>query len=260
MMRQSLSALLFVVVGSSPVAAQGPSPADIAQARELFQMGVERLNVRDWAGACDSFDQSLALVETAETHFNMAVCAGELGRVLDQSEHLRAYVRLVGGGGDTERVADANLTLERLAQRIPKVVIRVPERAAPGLRIRIGEHEIPRQAWGVPRPVNPGAIAIEAAGGGYISYHQTLQVREGETVDVEISLVVDPAHGERVGMTDTPPEEEGGNEWLIWTGVGVGVAGVGVALLLLLTQGGEDQAVPPEFPPGTVVFEALTAE
>ena len=175
---------------------------------------------------------------------------------MDQTEHLRAYVRLAGPQGDPERLANASSTLGRVSPRIPRIVVRVPPNASEGLEIRIGETIIPRQAWGAPRPINPGAVAVEAQGGGYIAYAETLQVREGETIEVDISLVLDPSQQAQVGP-DQP--EESDDEWMVWAGVGAGVAALGITLALLLSSGGEPTVRNPEFPEGTVVFEALTA-
>lgn len=258
-MRTALLALLLALV---PSLALGQSSADVSQARSLFRTGVERLRANDWEGACEALEQSNALVETAQTHLNLALCSGELGRLLDQSEHLRAFVRLADSTIEPARLEEARATIEQLEPRIPKIVVRVPPGSEQGLQVRVGTQVVPRAAWGAPRPVNPGAVNVEATGGPYIDYRTTLQVGEGETIEVELALVHRPdavAQNEmdRDGRRmDDHVDDESGTPWWLWAGVGAAVAIGTVVTILLVTQ--EDEIVRPDFPTD-LVFEALSA-
>lgn len=204
----TLSANTFALLSSllilSAVSTAFAQPAaDVAQARELFRGGVEHLRAERWAEACESLDRSAALVETAPTHLNLALCSGELGRVLDQSEHLRAFLRLAGPDVDPARITEAETTIAAIAERIPTVVPNVNVASDAVLTLIIAGAEIPRAAWGTPRPVNPGAITVRASGAAYLDFSQTVQVREGERIEVEIVPVPRPEEA-RPADTQTP--------------------------------------------------------
>ncbi|MCC7536611.1 MAG: hypothetical protein IT379_10380, partial [Deltaproteobacteria bacterium] len=169
-----------------------PAPADLAQARELFRQGVDRLRASEWSQACDLLRRSNELVEVAQTHLNLAVCSGMLGRILDQSEHLRAFLRLAGPDIDPERIEEARRTVESLEPRIPRIVVRVRGTPEEGFQVSVDRSVLPRAAWGTPRPVNPGQVRIEARGESYVTFRSTVRVQTGETMEVEVPLVMRP--------------------------------------------------------------------
>lgn len=257
------------LLAASPSAGQEgePSAADVAQARELFRQGVQSLRAQRWQEACDLLERSNAIVETAPTRMNLSICSDSLGRILDQSEHLRAYLRLSEGDDDAQRRA-ASQAIERIADRIPRLVVTMPDFAS-GSELRIDSELVPEPTWGSPRPVNPGAIAISVRGPDVVAHDQTVEVPEGETIEVELWLTARmPTPGEAASTsTDEAPRErepisEAGardgvaTRWWFWTLVGAAALGLGLGLYFGLR--GDAEFRDPQFPDTTLTFEALT--
>lgn len=253
------------------MAQEEPSAADVAQARQLFYRGVEALRSSDWTAACDAFERSNALVETAQTHQNLAVCTGELGRLLDQSEHLRAFLRLAGEDVDADRARTARAQLAEIEPRVPRLVVRVQGELPDGAIVRVAGAEVPHAVLGTERPVNPGSVRVEAEAEGYADFARTIEVAEGDRSIVDLSLVPLPSTAASAGTgagegDDTQPDagvrpqlddDEGGSvlssPWL-WITVGVVVVAAGVVAIVLLSDSDPD---PAQFPDGTSRFEAL---
>lgn len=248
--------------------AQEPEAADIAQARQLFNEGVEHLHGERWSEACESFARSNALVQTAQTHLNLAVCSDHLGRLLDQSENLRAFIRLAGADVEPARVEQARATVAELEDRIPTVVVRVlaPEDAQ--LTLTIAGVEVPRATWGNPRPVNPGVVEVRASGPAHVEHVESFELRAGDRLDAEIRPtprpvpLPEPAAPEPpapVSAPTTPVADPApapsGVRWAWWITASVVLAvGLSVGGYFLFRDDGVSR---PSYPPGTRVYEAL---
>ncbi|MCA9609144.1 MAG: hypothetical protein KC619_26265 [Myxococcales bacterium] len=217
----SLLLLGALVLAPALDASAQPSAADIAQARSLFATGVGLLRERRWAEGCDALARSNALVETAETHHNLAVCSGELGRVLDQAEHLRAFLRLAGPTIDEGMLSRARADLEAVEPQIPTLVLDVDPPDADDVEIALDGERVPREAWGHPRPVNPGDVVIVATGVPWLAWTDTVTVRHGEQRTVAIELRsrgardADPLDDPFPDAPATPPPR-GGDDTALW--------------------------------------------
>jgi len=261
---------LVAVLGVSPADAQEAeeaSPADVAQARELFYRGVELLRGSEWEAACEALARSNALVETPHTRLNLAVCSGEIGRLVEQSEHLRAVLRLGEGELDAERLADARSTLEDLEPRIPRVVVRVVG-AVDDVEVRVDDRIVPPAGWGAERPADPGTVTVHAEAPGYLPFTEEIEIAQGERREVEVRMVPSPDAAAASGADTSGSPADGGDagdggaagggavtgRWWFWAIVGVVVLGGGAATYLALSSGGTAE---PEFPPGTPSVEAL---
>lgn len=236
-----LSFSLFAAVAEAQSAR---APADVAQARELFAGGVVALQAERWAEACEALTQSVALVETAQTYFNLALCSEHLGRLLEQSEHLRAFVRLAGPEVEPQRVETARRTIASLEHRLPRVVLRVSGVTA-GASVELNGRVVPPAAWAAPRPLSPGRVTVRATAPGAQPFEWELTVGENETRDIEILLVraasgvVDwdgrvvegSAEQTRQALAAAAPNDDTGLAW----GLGLSLTalvGVGVGVLV----------------------------
>lgn len=265
------SALLWLAFALCPFVSEAqttsPAPADVAQARDLFRQGVDRLQAADWSSACDLLGRSLALVVTAQTHFHLARCSAELGRVLDQAEHLRAFARLAGPDVPPEEVDDARNRAVLLDPRIPRVRLRFARPPTGEIRVRIAGSDVAREGWLEPRPVNPGEIVVAIEGARYEPFSRTLRVAEGQIVDVEVDLVPRPraaaddatrsdrrrrADRPVTGSTESRPITQ---RWWFWTSIGaVVIVGTGVAVWAATRDDGSSATPSIDFPAGTYVF------
>lgn len=87
---------------------------------------------------------------------------------------------------------------QSLAAHVGRVDLRVAS-PPPGLRVRVGDEDVPPSVWGVPYVSSPGAVHIEAVAEGYEPFARSIEVRAGETTTVSIEL------GPARATTNAPP-------------------------------------------------------
>jgi len=239
--------LLSGVARAQP--ATSASPADIAQARELFTRGVELLRERRWSEGCEVLERSNALVETAQTHHNLAVCTGELGRLLDQAEHLRAFLRLAGPSVDRSLVDRAQADLEAVTPQIPSIVLAVEPPDARGVEVSVDGEAVSASAWGTPRPVNPGEVVVVAGGDDWFLFNERYELRRGEqrTIDIRLRRRPTLAASDPAPAPEAPPDG-GGDDVGVWIAVSaiaaVVLGAVAVTTYFLVTAGDDRSEVP----------------
>lgn len=85
--------------------------------------------------------------------------------------------------------------------RVGLLTIRVPADAPADLRVRVGEEAIPRALWGLPLPVAPGPVRVEATGTTG-AFHRTLTLTASGTEEVPITLTPSAPPPRR---TEPPP-------------------------------------------------------
>lgn len=182
------SGMTVAVAEAQTSGPQSASPEDVAQARALFAEGVAQLQNEQWEGACQSLSRSVALVETAQTHFNLAICSEHTARLVEQAEHLRAFVRLAGPEVEPERVASARAAITQIEARLSRLVLRVSG-VIEGASVEVNGRAVPPAAWSSARPLSPGRVTIRATAPGAQTFEQEITLGERETREVEILLV-----------------------------------------------------------------------
>lgn len=181
---------LFVLAVPRLAAAQDPR-AEIAR-RELLQQA-ERARARgDHAGAVTFGTRALEIRATPSLRLMLAQAHEALGHPLDALDQATACAR--------EAIADSSLRnreqliegcrelSETLGARVARVVLRVTPREAPGLRVRIGDREVPTTLLGIPMPVVPGSVSVVAESSDARTARRTLTLAPGRTQEIELSL------------------------------------------------------------------------
>jgi hypothetical protein len=241
-------AALAAGVPARPAFAQAQySAGDVAQARELFNQAMSQRDRGDAPGALEKFRAAHALAETPITGLELGRTYITLGKLVEARETLLSVGRIATQSAETGRSSAARKEsadlAERLRPRIPSLTVRIAGVAADSVAVTIDGAAVPTEALIAPRLVNPGAHKVVATSTSGGSAETTVDLKEGETRDVELKLVLTsgttpavvvppptpatPA-AEQPALTPETHAASGGWNPLVYAGFGTAVAGVAV--------------------------------
>lgn len=255
-MRKIVLASSFLI--SAQALAEETTTARVDQARTLFYQGVEHLRAEQWVLACENLEASNALVETATTHLNLAVCSKHLGRFLAQRDHLKRVLALGQNELSPERLTEAQDALRQLESAIPRIVVHMPTDAQ-GARVAFGG--VVQDGSG-PFEVDPGDVRIEVTAFGRAPFRTQVVARESEVTDLDVTLARLVSPTDEQGQQPAPVPTPGAlrpsrrpvtTRWWFWAIVGVAVAGGATAAIVLTRPA--TRTAPVDLPPGTIPFE-----
>jgi hypothetical protein len=184
----------------STAAANEPTAADRATARTLAQEGYVALRDKDYATAADRFGRAVALVHAPTLLRDLARAQVGLGKLVDAHENYSLIIR-EGVAADApqpwvQALADAKAEIVAIPPRLPWVTITVVGPSDP--IVTIDGVTIASASLGVKRPTDPGRHEIRASAPGYYTAKKTVNLREGESVNIAFELEEAPP--------DAPPE------------------------------------------------------
>lgn len=203
-----LIALPVLAATARPAHAADAAQQQLAQA--LFDEGRRLMDEGRFSEACPKLAESQRLDPGGGTILNLALCHEREGKLATAKAEYEEALRLAVQARRADREALARQRIAALERRIPRLTIVVSAEAASlGLEIELDGRALPREAWGVPMGVDPGARAIEATANGYERWSSsvTLEPEQKETVEVP---ALEPAHrwvgaiGARRGPVDAP--------------------------------------------------------
>jgi tetratricopeptide (TPR) repeat protein len=217
-MRLGVVVALVLALSSAAHAQDAHKRAD-----QLFDEGRALMQKGDFDAACPKFEESQKLDPALGTLFNIGLCVEGMGKLQRALEIWRDALVQSKQTNEPKRVATAEQHIAALEARIPTVSILVDE-PAPGLRLVIGDREVPQASWSQPLPLDPGNVAVTATAPDRAPYTTTLIVRESDRLTIEIP---------RLASTRAEPPHHGHT---LAYGLGAGGAGaVVVAGVLALT-------------------------
>lgn len=245
-------AVLALFVLATPRLARAQDPrAEIAR-RELLHRAERARSRGDHAEAVEFGTRALEIRATPSLRLMLAQAHEALGHPLEALDQATACAR--------EAIADSSLRnreqliegcrdlSEALGARIARVVVRVTPRDVPGLRVRIGDRDVPTALLGVPVPLLPGAVSIVAESSDARAVRQTLTLAAGRTQEIELSLAPSartpdaappPAVASMPSVAASPLVSAATEDRVVvssvrrtwgWVALGVGLAGVGVGI------------------------------
>lgn len=253
------SLLLLLIVGLSAAPMRPAHAQDARQsglARSLFEEGVALGDRGDWVGAEDRFARAYSLKPTSAVAFNWASALIELRRLVEARELLYSVQRDQAASAELRRAG--NELLETISPRIAHLRVHVSTPGGDELSVDLDERPLPRAAWDVPSPVDPGAHTVVLRERGDERASASVTLGEGELRDVALSFedrAASPAPPAppSAPARDQPHEKPLYKNWKLWTAVGAAAAvGVVVAVVVVAKHGGEAQPTQGNAMPGVI--------
>jgi hypothetical protein len=225
--------------------AQQPSASDVAQARELYNQGKDLRSRGDNVGALEKLKAAHAIAGTPLTGLELGRTYALLGRLIDAQEAFLSVARIPVRPEETPRSAEARRESAKLAEetraRIPSLIIKVTGVPTDTVAVTVDGAAVPSQALAAPRFVDPGTHAISARSTTGGTAETSVDLKEGESRTVELTIVFKgtapgavqaPPTGtmwNAPATTTSPPHSSGGMSTMRMLGLvsgGVGVAGL----------------------------------
>jgi len=184
------------------------------------------------AEAIPKFIASLAAEPTAVAALNLADCYERIGKLASAHERFVQAETLARQSGDEPRATEARKRAEVVAARLSTITL-LPPPAGVKASAWVDGAPLPEEAWGKPRPYDPGAheVVLQAADGR----RQTKVVRlDEEGTKATVPFDVESSGGvvtEKPKSTRPSTNEEAQPNTLRTVGFVVG--GVGVASLVV---------------------------
>lgn len=228
-------------VGSVRARADDASLGDKAAARDLFTDGIALRAKGDLTGALVKFKGAYSLWPSATTGLELGRTHMQLGELIEARERLLETVKIPKKPGETSASQNAREEAQKLADslapRIPMLVFKIS--GAPAAKVALDGRELPSEALGSPRKVNPGKHTVMARAPGTADLNVEVTVEEGQTREVPLVFAM-PAKTTTSEPTpapvvDTAPVVDAApvapsstTSPLVY--VGFGVAGVGIVV------------------------------
>lgn len=222
-------------MGASDVAYAQPAaaatPANAASAKAHFDKGKSLFAAKNFADALSEFRASYAIVKSPNSHFLIANCLRDLGRLSEAYvEYNRVVEEAKAAGEDYAGAVDA-ATAERdaIAPKIVLVNVTTPPGTADAMLV-VGGMEVTSDLRDKPVAAMPGNIEITLSPAGKAPITQSVTGAAGETKSVTLEFPTE----QPAGGGDT-----GGGKKLTPMRIGaIAAAGVGVVgMVLFAVQG-----------------------
>jgi len=226
-----------LVTGAPDVAraqpkAQAPSPSgDTATAKAKFDKGKTLFAAKNFADALVEFRASYSLVKSPNSHFFIANCLRDLGRLSEAYvEYDRVAVEARAAGEQYAGAVDA-ATAERDAITPKIVLVNVTTPNAPAdATVSVGGMDVTSDLAGKPVPAMPGSIEVKLSASGKTPVTQTVTGAAGETKSVTIEFAAESSSSDNTSS---------GGKFFTPMRIGaIAAAGVGVGGMILFAVEG----------------------
>jgi hypothetical protein len=173
----SVCALWLIV---TPVTHAQVAASDKAAAEALFDRGLALMREGKLDEACARLEQSNAIERGIGTMLYLAECYEKQGRSASAWALFREAASEAQAAGQFERANAGRQRAEKLEPSLSKLTVEVPDAVrVQGLEITRNGAPLAPGLWGVPLPVDPGRLIVEARAPGYLSSSHTVVVEKG---------------------------------------------------------------------------------
>lgn len=212
----------------------GPSPEELAAARDLWTRGLELERAKDWASARATFEQVGKVRMTPQVRYHIGLASEQLGRLVDALNAYQLALQEAQQLGDRARDVLENTPprVEALRSRVGKLRLTITGTLRTS-KIYLDGRTISAALLDHDIPVDPGRHSIEARRDGEVIDRVGLSISEG-TIEAVVLKVDDPKPKK---MDSKPPEpteaKVGSSRFERWPAVATAAGGVA-----LLATGG----------------------
>lgn len=180
----AMAAACAMMVSAPPLAAT-PEHEALAVARELFLEAMQLEEAQDYARALATLRRVAAIKMSPSVRTHMAFCLERTGKLAEALTLYEALARDATSGRDLPISRAASRAAEALRPRVPRLTIRVPERA-PDLRVLLDDAPLAIGLYGEPLLLDPGAHRIEATAARSKAVHDTVTLVERAVAVYEV--------------------------------------------------------------------------
>lgn len=241
--------------------ADGPTDAELAEARRTFQVGLGHADRGEWEDAVVSFRQVLEVRDAPPVLYNLGAALVALGQYPEAEGLLRRVVD--DPAADPALVERARTAVETMRQHGGRVTFRLESTSAAAV-VWIDGVVLPRSSLGVDVPIAAGEHTVVVREGADERHRRTVRVAAGETLevvlDVPAAVVAESGADGAPGLTSEPATDRAArrrerlrNPWL-WGGVAAGAALLGVVTFVGLYEPPPGDPVRGNFDPPVVRF------
>jgi hypothetical protein len=173
------------LIGPVGLAHAAPGAADQQVAQTLFDNARRLMKDGKYTEACPMLEASQRLDPGGGTLLNLAICHEKEGKLATAHAEYSATLSLALASNRADRQRTAQKALAALAPRLPRlrlIVVDPPE----GLSLSLDGTLLPRAAWAIPTPLDPGPHAVSASAPGKTPVTLDADLREGVTTDLTI--------------------------------------------------------------------------
>lgn len=236
-------------------AANAQSANDRALAETLFRDAKQLMKQGKFAEACPKLAESQKLDPGGGTLINLAKCHESQGKTATAWTEYQDALAMAKRDGNRDRVKVAEAAIGALEPKLAKMTVTVD--AANAADVSLDGAPLPRVAFGVTTPIDPGSHVVSASAAGKKAWQSEIVVAAAEskvvavpTLEDEAKSVVAPtpvASQVAPVATITPSAtdaslapEKSSRGWMTGKRAvglaagGVGIAGVGVGVYLAL--------------------------
>lgn len=226
----SASVMGAPVVARAQPTASAPS-GDVATAKAKFDKGKTLFAAKNFADALVEFRASYSIVKSPNSHFFIANCLRDLGRLSEAYvEYNRVADEARASGEQYAGAVDAAIAeRDAIAPKIVLVDVSTPGAPADAT-LSVGGMEVTSDLAGKPIPAMPGSIEVKLSAPGKTPATQTVTGAAGETKTVTVEFAADSS------VSDPP--STGGKFFTPMRIGAIAAAGVGVAGMILFAVEG----------------------
>jgi hypothetical protein len=185
-----LAALLVVVV--TPIAAAQDNPADEAVRRDQLEIARAALDAHDHPRAIAALEAVTRIRPSPSVAGHLMLEYEAVGRRADALAQAElCYQGAMHDTGIPERDTILTACTEaraRLTRQVGRVVLEVPMPPLEGLRVTVAGREVRSALWGLPYPVDPGRVVIEASLPGRAARRWQHTIAAGQIIHVPIAF------------------------------------------------------------------------
>jgi hypothetical protein len=240
----ALGLALVTGVPCATAVAQTNAPVDMAQAKALFNEGLDLRDKGDVAGALEKLKAAYTMASTPITGLELGRTYVLAAKLVEAQDAFATVARLPVAHQETARSTAARATAAQLAEqlraRIPQLTVKIVGAPAAPVTVTIDGAAVPSDGLSAPHPVNPGTHEIIATDASGAHAAARADLKEGEKREVELSVgsappaaqaggpaPAAPGSGVEAGVTAPATNKKPGKTPVLVYG-GFGLAGVGI--------------------------------